>query len=422
MTDTELEDQLIAMLRRRASDITAAPPIRLAPPGRRGLRPRVGPLLVAAGVAAVVFAAGSTVVGVRSIHHSTPPGATPTGTPTSTAPPPAASCTIAMPVSWQRAITTGKIPLDHPYNEVISVRPGTGEYLVRQLSSQPTPSGLSGQATLALFDGKTGQDIAATDPGTEPVADGSAAISADWIAYGLYRPGGNSGYTKVVLHDRRTGQDRVLDQAAGADNGNQLIGKPVLFGGKVFWLEVNFVQNRSTIKSYDPGSGVTRTQSLDGSAYALVYYRTGLAIAWSPGEPVTNYLGTPLAQSVIAATVAGDSTNFTFDGSTLRWWSYQNTTVLYANRPGSATIDREPVAWVTPGNVTGVSSWPFAMTNFVGPTAQILDLRTNVVVSPPRSTNVQAVIGDTALIGTGGGNVSGGLSLVPLNQLPAARC
>jgi len=217
----------------------------------------------------VVLAAGSTVVGVRSIHHSTPPGATPTGTPTATAPTPAASCTIAMPVSWQRAITTGAIPLDHPYNEVISVRPGTGEYLVRQLSSQPTPSGLSGRATLALFDGKTGQDVAVTDPGTEPVADGSAAISSDWIAYGLYRPGGNSGYTTVVLHDRRTGHDRVLDQAAGADNGDQLIGKPVLFGGKVFWLEVNFVRNRSTIKSYDPASGVTRTQSLDGSAAAL---------------------------------------------------------------------------------------------------------------------------------------------------------
>lgn len=422
MTDTELEDQLIAMLRRRASDITSTPPVRLTPAGRRGLRPGLARLAVVAATAAAVLIAGGTVVGIRSIHHSTPRGASPAGTPTATASPPSTSCTIAMPVSWQRAITTGAIPLDHPYNDVISVRPGTGEYLVRQLSAQPTPSGLTGQVTLALFDGKSGQDIAVTDPGTEPVADGSAAISLDWIAYGLYRPGGNSGYTKVVLHDRRTGQDRVLDQATGADNGNQLIGKPVLFDGKVYWLAVNFARNHSTIKSYDPASGVTRTQSLEGSASALVYYRTGLALAWSPGVPLTNYLGTPLAPSVIAATVAGDSTYFTFDGSTLRWWSYQNTTIMYANRPGSATIDREPVAWVAPGNVTGVSTWPFAMADFPGPTTRILDLRTNAVVSPPKGMNVQAVLDGNVLIGTGADQVNGGLSLVPLNQLTPVRC
>ena len=419
MTDTELEDRLVAMLHRRASDITTVPRFQVPDAGRRRSYP---PLLVAAAVAAVLLAVGGTVMGIRSIHHSTPPGFTHTGAPTATAPTPSTSCTIAAPVNWQQAIAAGAIPLDHPYNEVISVNPATGEYLVRQLSSQPTPSGLTGRATLAIFDGKHGQDISTTDPGTEPVADGSAAISADWIAYGLYRPGGNSGYTKVVLHDRRTGQDRVLDQAAGADGGNQLIGKPVLYDGKVLWLEVNYVRNRSTIKSYDPANGVTRTQSLDGSAFALVYYRTGLAIAWAPGVPLTNYLGTPLAQSVIAATVAGDSTDFTFDGSTLRWWSYQNTTVLYANRPGSATIDREPVSGVTPGNVTGVSTWPFALTDFAGPSTRILDLRTNVVVSPPRGTNVQAVIGDTALIGTHADQVNGGLSLVPLNQLPPAHC
>jgi len=62
------------------------------------------------------------------------------------------------------------------------------------------------------------------------------------------------------------------------------------------------------------------------------------------------------------------------------------------------------------------------MTNSADPAARILDLRTNVVVSPPRGTNVQAVIGNTALIGTGKDELNGGLGLVPLNQLPPLHC
>jgi hypothetical protein len=32
-------------------------------------------------------------------------------------------------------------------------------------------------------------------------------------------------------------------------------------------------------------------------------------------------------------------------------------------------VDRQRVANVAPGNLTGVSTWPFALTNFTGPSA-----------------------------------------------------
>lgn len=426
MTDTELEDQLVAMLRRRASDITAAPPFRAEPVGQQRLRQRLVPLAVAAVAAAVVLIAGGTVVGIRSIHHRTPAGATHTPPPTTPSPSPSANaaCTLAMPASWQRAITDGAIPLDHPFNEVISVRPGTGEYLVRQLNSQPTSSGLTGQVTLALFDGKTGQDIAVSDPGTEPLADGSAAISADWITYGLKAPGGNSGYRKVMLYDRHTRQSRTLDQLTAA-SGDQFLGGPVLFGGQVYWLEVNFAANRSMVKSYDLAGGGTGSLTIPNSADGLIYYGTGLALdqPMGDGAAVVALDGTRLPSSVMTAAGSSEAGYFTFDGSTLRWWTFGDATVLHAYRPGSATIDSEPIgSGVDAGSLTGVSTWPFAVTDFASPAPQILDLRAHVLLSPPRGTNVQAVLGDRALIGTGADQVNGGLSLVRLADLPPAHC
>ncbi|HEU5269169.1 MAG TPA: hypothetical protein VFU36_04530 [Jatrophihabitans sp.] len=424
MTDTELEERLTAMLHRRADELTGAPSFRLEPTGRS--RHRLAPLGVAAAVAAVVIAVGGTVVGIRSIHHATPAASTPApSTPAPSSPTPSAStttCTVGMPASWQRAISAGTIPLDHPYNEVISVRPGTGEYLVRQLTAQPTPSGLSGQATLALFDGKNGQDIATLPEGTEPVADGSAAIDAGWIVYGVHRPGGNSNYSKVVLHDRRTGHDRVLDQAGDADSGDQLIGDPVLFGGKVYWSEVNFAQNHSTIKSYDLSSGVTDAQPLPAVAIGLLDYGTGLAIERS-GESSTslaNYLGAPLAQPVLAAAAGSGAEYFTFDGGTLRWWSGYPADVLYSNRPGSATVERLVVPAGSPGEFAGVNTWPFVATAAKG--AGMVDLRANVLVSLPRGTDVLAVLDGKALIGTGADPLNTGLSLVPLDRLAPAHC
>lgn len=425
MTDTELEERLTALLHRRASEITTAPPIRLAPAGRGRRRQRVAALAVAAAIVTVVLAAGGTVVGIRSAHDRTRPGG---ATPVAPSPHPSAtatSCAVGMPASWQRAIVAGTIQLDHPYNEVISVRPGTGEYLVRQLSSQPTPSGLSGRVTLALFDGKTGRDIASAAPGTEPVADGSGAISADWIVYGLHRPGGNSGYRTVMLYDRRTGQNRVLDQPAAG--GDEFIGSPVLFDGKVFWLEADFPQNRSTIKSYDLSTGGRQTRSVPG-ADGLVHYGTGVALIRHTGssEALTNYVGMPLARPVLATVTTSDAAYFTFDGTTLRWWSTglgEMANVLYSNRPGSAAVGRNQVAYDgVLANPTGVSSWPFVPADWSGPAPRILDLRTRAVVSPPRGMNVQAVFGGDALIGTGADQVNGGLSLVPLSQLPPAHC
>lgn len=421
MTGTELEGQLVAMLRRRAADISTAPPIALEPAGRRPGRRWLAPLAVAAAVVAVLLMVGGTVVGIRSIHHPTSVGGT--GTPTTTVPSPSPpdpnACTIALPRSWQQAITDGRIALDHLSNEVISVDRVTGEYLVRQLRPQPTAFGQSDPVTLALFDGKTGQDIAIADPGTEPVADGSGAINADWIVYGLHRLGDNSGYSAVVLHDRRTGHDQVLDRPSGI--GNEFVGNPVLFGGKVYWLQVNFDQNRSAITSYDLSSGVSQTRPLAGPSVGLLYYGTGLAIQRPSidGTLLMNYLGTPLGRAALAAAAHGVEYP-TFDGVTLRWWSTQQSDALYSMRPGSAKVDRIVVPGGSPGDLAAVPTWPFvpAAGWYVrGGTSGLWDLRTNALVMVPWGMSVQAVSGETVLIGT-----DSGLSLVRLDQLPPARC
>ncbi|HJQ01522.1 MAG TPA: hypothetical protein VJ851_07970 [Jatrophihabitans sp.] len=419
MTDTELEDRLATMFERRAAGITTVPPIRFAPPDQIRTRTSPAPFAVAAAVAAVLVAVGGTVVGIRAVHHQSPPlggDRSTTATPTSSAPSPSeiAVCRANMPQSWQRAITAGQIPLDHPINNVISVNAGTGDYLVEQVRPE--------QVTLAVFHGKTGQDVAQFNGTTEPLADGSAAVTADWIGYGLHQRGGNNGYRTAMLYNRHTGQSITLDDLTAADTAGQLNGGPILFDGKAYWLEEFPSQHRGLVKSYDLASG-TRTSTPVTAATALVYYGTGLAVITQSdqGSGLVNYIGKALAPAALRA--AADAGYFTFDGSTLRWWNYSSgsssQTFLYANRPGSSQVNRLPLAGT---NMTGVSSWPF-IEETLPPPSPILDLRTSARLSVPTGLTVQAVLGDQVLIGTGATKLgNGGLSLVSLKDLPTVHC
>jgi hypothetical protein len=114
---------------------------------------------------------------------------------------------------------------------------------------------------------------------------------------------------------------------------------------------------------------------------------------------------------------------FTYDGTTLRWWNLTVNPflpVLYANRPGSGQLSRQTVDGQ---NLSGVNTWPFAGVELPNEFAPIVDLRTNALLGVPDGLNVQAVFGDTVLIGTGLTTLgNGGLSLVPLKDLPPAYC
>jgi hypothetical protein len=417
MTDTELEGRLAAMLERRAGDIPTVRPIRFEPSEEAVARPSLAPFAVAAAVAAVLVAVGGTVIGIRAVHHDpTPVGkqhtnvtSTPTPTPT-----PTRACTVSLPQSWQQAISAGQIPLDHPLNNVISVNAGTGDYLVEQ--TRP------GQVTLAVFNGKVGQDVAQL-PGngsTLPLADGSAAVTADWIGYGLHQRGSNNGYDTAMLYNRHSRQSIVRADRTSATG--QLNSAPILFGGRAYWLEARNDQQPSLVRSYDLATG-TRTSTPAPAAEELVYYGTGLAVITrsDQGTALANYTGKPLASAAIRAAVNPGYP--TYDGTTLRWWNFNDNPflpVLYANRPGSNQVSRLPIDG---DNMTGLTTWPF-VEQVISLPSSIFDSRTGARLSVPKGLTVQAVIGNQVLIGTGATDPvsSHGLSLVSLKDLPPAHC
>jgi hypothetical protein len=422
MTDTDLEDRLTGMFERRAATVKTVRQIQFDGFDERRTGPSPVPFAVAASVVAVLVAVGGTVVGIRAAHHDAKPlGNNRSTAVISTPPTPTATatvCFVTMPQSWQRAITAGQIPLDHPINNVISVNAGTGDYLVEQV--RPATAGGSSQVTLAVFHGRTGEDVTQLPGDTEPLADGGGAVTTDWIGYGLHRQGSDNSYRAAMLYNRHSHQSIVLDDLTS--DGGQLNSPPILYGGKAYWLEAFYAEHRGLVKSYDLASG-TRTSTPITAAVGLVYYGSGLAVITQSdqGNTLTNYAGTALAPAAIQATV--DATYFNYDGSTLRWWNYADNLTqpaLYANRPGSAQVSR----LVIPGySMTGPATWPL-VEQTSSPLAPIFDSRTNVRVTGPDGLTVQAVIGDQVLIGTGATDPisNHGLSLVSLKDLPPVHC
>ncbi|HEX4727023.1 MAG TPA: hypothetical protein VH298_04455 [Jatrophihabitans sp.] len=427
MTDTELEDRLTALFEHRAAIVSTVGPVRFDSTGKGRTRLSPAPFAVAAAIAAVLVTVGGTVVGIRAVHHdgAPPVGKQSTGVTTGAVPTPTSTanraCIATMPQSWQRAITAGNIPLDHPINNVISVNASTGDYLVEQV--QPATAGGSGQVTLAVFNGKAGQDVAQL-PGngsTLPLADGSAAVTPDWIGYGLHQRGSNNGYDTAMLFNRRTRQSIVLADRTSA--GGQLNSAPILFGGKAYWLEAFYGgQQPSLVKSYDLATGTGASTPVP-AAEDLVYYGSGLAVVTrsDQGTALTNFTGTPLAPAAIRA--AANPGYASYDGTTLRWWNYLDNLslpVLYANRPGSSQVSGLPI---NGDNMTGLTTWPFVEQIIALPTS-IFDARTGTRLSVPKGLTIQAVMGEQVLVGTGGTDPfsNRGLSLVSLKDLPPKHC
>ena len=446
MTDTELEDQLTALFDRRAAEVKAAPAIELPDSGQGRMRLNLTPFAIAASIAAVVLVAGGSVVGIRSLHHPASTSSAATHA-VSTKPTPSARPTNCRQIedgtTWQAPIHNGiKVVLDHPDNQVVSVNGNTGEFLLLQSTpNSAQTSAVYGQATLAIFRGSTGQDIAELPAGSIdlPGADPAGAISTDWIAYSLARPQNGGTYYKVMLYDRHTRTTSTIDQLDDSAllGGTIFSGQPVIFGHTVYWIQsVYSDRSKSVLKSYDLQTGVRGSAAVPG-AISLVYYGTGLAtVAGNDSNSIfTTRVGAHLPEDTLAA--------------------LQGASTYAFNAPTAATGGAGSLAWVKTimegGQArsryyqlpdvgkSGLSSYessqyvfdliigtgPFAPAEVLGTSsdgsARVLDARpaSDRVHQLPAGDTLQAVVGDTAIFGAGSNKLgASSLVLVKVENLP----
>jgi hypothetical protein len=423
MSDTELEDRLTAMLHERASGITTAPAFQVESAGRRG--PRLAPLAVAAAVVAVVLAAGGTVVSIRSIHHRTPFGSTttaiPTPTPTASSAP---SCRpVPAPSSWRAAIDSGAVSLDHPKNSVLSTNADSGEFLALQdvPATGPT-SALYRQVVVALFQGNAGANLTdpAADPNELPVADPASAIDGDWVTWGLSAPQNGSTFFKIVAYDRNRHRLIPVAQLSQAQrSANAYLGAPVLVGHQVYWLALAGGSNdpaSTSLQSFDLISGTTHSKPMPGGT-SLIGYRSGVAVMTgrTGQQTVVNGAGTPLSKAALAAAAGGRG--FGVRGGMLSWTTGAAYHTSRIGQPTVTTASTSPAVDSAAGNTAPLL--PVAST---GP-EQVLDLRTGALIDLPAGVVVLSSLGDRLIFGTGTDKAgSDGLSLVPVDNLPPARC
>lgn len=416
MSDTELEEQLTAVLRRRAGDITTAPAFRVESVTRRGAR--LAPLAVAAAIVAVVLAAAGTVVSIRSIHAPSgysPAGPKPTPTVRST------SChPVPAPGSWIAAIGSGAISLDHPKNTVVSANADTGEFLaVQDVPAPGHTSALYQQVVVALFHGDAGVDLSAANPDELPVADPTGAIDGDWVAWGLSAPQNGNTFFKVVAYDRNRHRLVPVAQLSPAQRSANLVylGAPVLVGHQIYWLAGRWNDPTATsLQSFDLSSRTTHSRPMpDGTE--LIGYRSGVAVltAAKSGPAVANVAGTPLSRAALASVGPGQA--FGVRAGVLSWITEG---AYHTNRIGEPTITT-----VTTSSAVGGAAGDTAPLLPLSPSSgtRVLDLRTGGLIELPAGLVVLAGLGDQLIFGTGTDKAgSSGLSLVPVDQLPPVRC
>ena len=429
MSNTELEEQLTAVLRRRASDITGTPAFRVEPAGLRRLaRPAIpagrrgSRLAVAAATVAVVLAAGGTVVSIRSIHTDAPSGYAPAGpkptqltSPTSCLPAPA-------PTSWAAAIASGAIRLDHPKNTVLSTDADTGEFLALQdVPATGHTSALYQRVVVALFHGNAGVNLSnpAADPNELPVADPTGAIDDDWVTWGLSAPQNSNTFFKILAYDRHRHQLVTVAQLSPAQRSAGLVylGAPALVGHQIYWLAGRWNDPTATsLQSFDLTSRTTHSRPMpDGTE--LIGYRSGVAVltAAKSGPAVANVAGTPLSSAALAG--AGPGQAFGVRAGVLSWITEG---AYHTNRIGEPTITTVTTSPASGGSDQDTA--PLLPVAGTGP-ARVLDLRTGAVSDLPTGVVVLAGLGDQLIFGTGTDKAgSSGLSLVPVDRLPPVRC
>lgn len=440
----DLEDRLSAMLMRRAEDIRTTPTIDFSPIGKSRTRLSLGPYAVVAAVAAVVLVAGGTVVGIRSIHHPSPMDSAasqviaPTVAHTATPMPSTCQKTRAG-ASWNSAIGKGtRVVLDHPANSVVSVNSSTGEYLLLQATpSTGQEAAIYSQATLAIFKGTTGQDVAVLPTGSTdlPVVDPAGAITADWIAYGFAPPQNGGTYYKVMLYNRHTHTTITVAQLSDSalQSGRILSAPPIILNGKLYWISSIYSdRSKSKLESYDLQTRA-RTATPAPGATALVYYGTGVAsvTGYDSNSTFSTKLGTQLPSRVVQALQG--ATAFTYNapsagsaGSGVLHWTRsialhgEGGTAYYSYAVGDAglsyTESTDEAYELT------VSTDPFVpATPIAGGSGGVVDGRQPFtgIHALPEGDVLQATVGDTAIFGTGSNKFgSSSLVLVKISALP----
>lgn len=344
-------------------------------------------------------------------------------------------CMAVAPTSWRQAIAAGAVPVDHGSNEVLSFNSATGDYLVRQGNQAPRQGPpVYEDVELALFHGAVGRAIFSGGISDVPRASMTGAISADWVTFSVASSlDFDLGYTfgnlsrTVMLYERASGKSIALAKVTGEHliQGKAFIGSPVIAAGKVYWLSGQ--GDNTTLESWDLALGSKDDSVPAANAIGLISYGGGVVIRHD--GRLSQGPGTPLSSDVLAVLPQGDFWGiYNFDGdNTLTWLRDELTSTWHASLDiGNATVTyRNPLRIPTVLQVVG---FPFLGVNGAGssgdPRKGLLDLRADSQVTLPAGLSLQAVVGSTAVFGTGGlaGWGSAGLSLVPVSALPPVRC
>ncbi len=447
MTDHDLDEQLRTMMNRRAADIRQAPSIEFSSAGKGRTRMRVAPFVVAAAVAAVVVAAGGTVVGIRSVHRPTTTNPAATAKPVPTPSPTPSQRNTCVPVkadtAWQAPIGQGtKVPLDHPDNQVISVNASTGEYLLLQSTpSTSNSAAVFGQATIAVFRGATGQDVEVLPPGSTdvPTADPAGAIASGYIAYGLAHPQNAGTYYKVLVYNRATRATTTVAQLSDSAlaSGQIFRAAPVVFGHAIYWIQ-SLYRDRSTsvLKSYDLQTGAQGSTPVPGASSLLDY---GIGLATVAGFDTESAFTTRVGAALPAGTLESlrGASSYSFNATaagrngagSLVWIKASNAdgkavtryyTMADVSRAGLTFFETSLYGFDTAlGTGEFMTAYPVGTGS--GDPALVLDSRdsSGQFHQLPTGDELQAVVGDTAIFGTGSSKLGGtGLVLVPVASLP----
>ncbi|HEX8769088.1 MAG TPA: hypothetical protein VF714_11995 [Jatrophihabitans sp.] len=447
----DLEHRLTELFQQRASTVTRARPVEfgsgegprkaLAAPKQVRLGTHRQNLGVLAAAAAVFVAIAATVLGIQTSRNQPAPplgtGSHPASKPTATATPTGPkACVVSAPASWAQAIAAGTVPVDRGLNTVVSANSHIRDYLVVQGNEPPRgTSAIYSNVELALFHGATGRTIYTPAKSSDiPVADATGAISADWIAFAVTRPQNLDNY-KVLLYDRGTGSVTTLAEATEqhSADGKGFIGSPVIAAGKVYWLAWTFNKPATTtLDSWDLTRHAPAGSVPVPNASQLISYGSGMLVSYTadgrvhdPAAPdrtkLRNAAGVPLTQEQLAAAMHGF--NLGYDGSSrLSWLRYDGDSIGYSwLTVGYPPVHHEGLLMSVPG--AGFYVAPGGYAHLADGVNGVLDLRTRTVVTLPAGVSLQAMVGDTAIFGTGTTKSgASGLSAVQRRALKPTRC
>jgi hypothetical protein len=451
----DLEHRLAELFQQRAATVTRARAVdfgsgsgsgsssgdgtRTPPAGSKQVR--LGThrqnLGVLAAAAAVFVAIAATVLGIQGNQHQPAPplstGSQPVSTPTASPTGTLWEKACPAPTSWRQAITGGAFPVDRSLNAVVSVNGATGDYLAVQGNQPPSQSSQTySDLELALFHGRTGENIFTSKRGTDLIqADPTGAVSPDWVAFAVAHPQGLDYSYQVLLYQRGAGTLRTLAEIP--DNqysqGKAVHGPPVIAAGKVYWLTtVRTRPETTTLDSWDLARGSATGSTPAANATGLVSYGSGVALIRTVADRATlsNAAGAPLPKAQLDAMAGG--TNFGFDGAgKLSWLWHDNGLVGYENVVvGRVGTNSEGLVWQSPGTLPAIFPFVDVTLDDADPEAghnALGDLRTNRAVALPAGVELQALVGDSVVFGTGASKEgAAGLSIVALGALPPVTC